>query len=125
MYGCETWSFTLTKERRLKVLDNRMLRRIFGSKEGEVTVKWGEKLLNEELNNLYSSPNIVRVVKSRRMSWTGHVARIGERRDMYGVLAGIPEEKRPLGRTKRSWEDLQEVGCGTSWLGIGTGGVHL
>jgi len=76
-YGCETWSFTLTEERRLKVLDNTMLRRIFGSKEDEVTGEWERKLLNEELSNLYSSPNIVRVVKSRRMRWTGHVGRMG------------------------------------------------
>jgi len=80
-----------------------------------VTGEW-RKLHNEELNDLYCSPNFVRVIKSRRMRWAGHVARMGERRGVYRVLVGIPEGKRPLGRPRRRWEDnikmdLQEVGC--------------
>jgi len=93
-----------------------------------------EKLHNEELNDLYCSPIIVRVIKSRRMSWAGHVACMGERRGLCGVLVGKPEGKRPLGMPFRRWEDniemdLKEVGCGawtgSSWLRIGTGGEHL
>ena len=92
-----------------------MLRRIFGPKRDEVTEEWW-KLHSEELNNLYFSPNIVRVIKSRRMKWAGHVAHMGERRGVYRVLVGKPEGKRPLGRPRRRWEDnfkmdLQEVGC--------------
>ena len=93
-----------------------MLRRIFGSKRDEVTGDW-TKLHNEELNDLYSSPSIVRVIKSSRMRWAGHVARMGKRRGVNRVLVGKPEGKRPLGRPRRRWEDnikmaLQEVGCG-------------
>ena len=116
LYGCETWSFTLREEeRRLKVFANRVLRRIFGSKRDEITREW-RKLYNEELNDLYSSPNIVRVIKSRRMKQAGHVASMGERMGVYRILVGTPEGKRPLGRSRRRWEDntkmkLQEVGC--------------
>ena len=93
-----------------------MLRRIFGPKRDEVTGEW-RKLRNEELKVLYSSPNIVRVIKSRRMRWVGHVARMEEGRGVYRVLVGKPEGKRPLGRPRRRWEDnirmdLQEVGVG-------------
>jgi len=121
LYGCETWSLTLREERRLRVFENRVLRRIFGPKRDEVTGQW-RKLHNEELNNLYSSPNIVRVIKSRRMRWAGHVARMGERRDLYRVLVGKPEGKRPPGSSRRRWEynikvDLQKVGCGAmDWI---------
>ena len=76
MYGCETWSLTLREELRLRVFGNRVLRRVFGPKRDEVTGEW-RKLHNEELNDVYSLPNIVRVVKSRRMRWAGHVARMG------------------------------------------------
>ena len=96
-----------------------------------MTGEW-RKLHNEELNDLYSLPNIVRLVKSRRMRWAGHVARMGEDRGVRRVLVGKPEGKRPLGRPRRRWEDnikLQEVegvvGTGWSWLRIGTGGGHL
>ena len=95
-----------------------------------MTGEW-RKLHNEELNDLYSLPSIVWVVKSRRMRWAGHVARMGEDRGMQRVLVGKPEGKRPLGRPRRRWEDnikmdLQEVGgTGWSWLRIGTGGGHL
>jgi hypothetical protein len=85
--GCETWSLTLRKERRLKVFENRVLRRLFGPKTDEVTGEW-RKLNNEELNDLYSLPNILRVVKSRRMRWAGHVARVGEGRVVHRVLVG-------------------------------------
>ena len=112
MYGCETWSFTLRKDRRLRVFENRVLR-IFGPKRDEGTGEW-KKLHNEELNDLYSSPNIVRVIKSRRMRWVGNVARMGKRRGVYRVLVGEPEGKRPLGNTKPKCHNdfkmhLQEV----------------
>jgi len=87
----------LREERGLGITENRVLRRIFGTKRDEVTGEW-RKLLHEELNNLYSSPNIIRVIKSRRMRWVGHVARMGKRRGVYRVLAGKLEGKRPLGR---------------------------
>jgi len=79
LYGCGTWSLTLKEERGLRVFENKMLRRIFGSKRDEVTGEW-RKLHNDELNDLYCSPNIVRVIKSTKMRWAGHVARVGERR---------------------------------------------
>jgi len=121
VYGCETWSLTLREERRLRVFENRVLMRIFGPKRDEVT---GEcrKLHTEELNDLYFSPNIVRVIKWRRMRWAGHVACMGERRGVYRVLVRKPEGKRPFGRPRRGWEDdfkmnLQEVGCwGMDWI---------
>ena len=116
LYGCETWSLTLREERKLRVFDNMVLRRIFGPRMDEVTGEWG-RLHNEELNDLCSSPNIVRVIKSRRMRWAGHVVRMGEERGVYRVLVGKPEGKRPLGRPWHRWVDnirmdLQEVGCG-------------
>jgi hypothetical protein len=102
LYGCEDWSMTLREERRLRVFDNRVLRGIFGLKGDEVTGEWRE-LHNEELNDLYSSPNIVRVIKLRRMRCAGHVARMGEERGMYRVLVRKLELKRPLGRPRRRW----------------------
>jgi hypothetical protein len=106
----------LKEERRLRVFENRVLRRIFGPKTNETTGEW-RKLHNEELNCLYSLLNIARVIKSRRMRWAGHVARTREGRGVHRVLVGKPEGKRPLGRPRCSWEDiirmdLQEVGCG-------------
>jgi len=83
VYGCETWSLTLREERRLRVFENRVLRRIFGLKRDEVTGEW-RKLHNEELNDLYCSPNIVREIKSRRMRWAAHVARMGDREACTG-----------------------------------------
>jgi len=86
------------------MFENRVLRRIFGPKRDKVTGDW-RKLRNEKLNNLYSSPNIVRVIKSRRIRWAGHVARMGEGRGVYRVLVGKLEGRRPLGRPRRRWED--------------------
>ena len=123
LYGCETWSLTLREERKLRVFENRVLRRIFGPRRDEVTGEW-RRLHNEELNDLYCSPNIARVIKSRRMRWVGHVARMGGERGAYRVLVGKPEGKRPLGRPRRRWVDimrmdLQEVGCGyVDWIGL-------
>jgi hypothetical protein len=103
------------------VFENRVLRRIFGPKRDEATGEW-RRLRNEELNGLYSSPNIIRVIKSRRMRWVEHVARMGEKRGAYRILVGRPEGRRPLGRPRLTWEDnirmdLQEVGCGSmDWI---------
>jgi len=121
LYGCETWSLTLRQERKLRVFENRVLRRIFGPKRDEVTGEW-RKLQNEELNDLYCSQNIVRGIKSKRMRWAGHVARMRERRGVYRVLVGKPEGRRPIGRLRCRWKDnikmdLQEVGCGgMDWI---------
>jgi len=103
------------------VCESRVLRRIFGPRRDKVTGEW-RKLHKEELNDLYSSPNVVRVIKSRRMRWAGHVARIVERRGLYRVLVRKSEGKRPHGRPRCRWEDnikmdLQEVGCGCmDWM---------
>jgi hypothetical protein len=125
LYGCETWSLTLREEYRLRVFENRVLRRIFGRKRDEVTGKW-RKLTNEELHILYSSPNIIRQSKSRKMWWSGHVARMGEERKVYRVLVEKPEVKRPLGRRRHRWEDgirmdLRKIGwrCGVDSVGSG------
>jgi hypothetical protein len=99
LYGCETWSLTLREEHRLRVFENRVLRRIFGPKRDEVRGEW-RKLHNGERHNLYSSPDI-RQIKSRRMRWAGHVACMREGRNVYRVLVGKPEGKRPLGRPRR------------------------
>ena len=121
LYGCETWSLTLREEHRLRVFENRVLRRVFGPKRAEVTGEW-RKLHIEELSDLYSLPSIVRVVKSRRMRWVEHVARMGEGRVVHRVLVGKPEGKRPLGRPGCRWEDnikmnLQELGGGCGdWM---------
>jgi hypothetical protein len=121
LYGCETWSLTLREEHRLKVFENRVLRRIFGPKRDEVIGEW-RKLHNEELHNLYSSPDIIRQIKSRQMRWAGHVARMGEERKLYKVLVGKPEGERPLARPRRKWEhririDLREIGLGcVDWI---------
>jgi hypothetical protein len=102
LYGCETWSLTLREEHRLRVFENRVLKRIFGPERDEVTGEW-RKLHDEELHNLYSSLDIIRQVKSRRMRWAGHVTRMGEER-RYKVLVGKPEGKRPLDRPRRRWD---------------------
>jgi hypothetical protein len=120
LYGCETWSLTLREEHRLRVFENRVLKRLFGPKRDEVTGEW-RKLHNEELRDLYFLPNIVRVVKSRRMRWAGHVARMGGGRGLHRVLVGKTGGKSPLGRPRRRWEDnikmdLQEVGGVGDWM---------
>jgi hypothetical protein len=102
------------------VFENGVLRGIFGPKRDEVTGEW-RKLHNEELHNLYSSPDNIRQIKSRRMRWTGHVARVGEERKVCKVLVGEPVGKRPLGRPRRRWEDgirldLRETGLGVCGL---------
>jgi hypothetical protein len=118
----------LREQHRLRVFENRALKRIFGPKREE-DGSW-RKLHNDELRSLYSSPNIVRVIKSRRMRWVGHVARMGEGRGVYRVLVGRPEGKRPLGRPRRRWEgnmklDLREMGIvGANWIRLAQDRVH-
>jgi len=133
LYGCETWSLTLRKERRLRVFESRVLRRIFGPKRDEVIGEW-RKLHNEELNVLSCSPNIVRVIKSRRMRWARHVARMGRGEACTGFWWGNLGERDQWGdpgldgriRIKmifRKWD--VGIWTGSSWLRIGTGGEHL
>jgi hypothetical protein len=100
----ETWSLTLREKHRLRVFVNRVLKRIFGPKRDEITGEW-IKLHNGELHNLYSSPDIIRRIKSRRMRWAGHVARMGQGKKLYRVLVGKSEEKRRLEKPRRRWED--------------------
>jgi hypothetical protein len=116
LHGCETWSLTLREGQRLRVFENRVLRRIFGPKRDELTGKW-RKLQNGEFHNLYSSPDIIRQVKSRRMRLAGHAARMGEVRKVCRALMRKPEGKCPLERPRRRWEagvkmDLREIVCG-------------
>jgi hypothetical protein len=112
----------LREEHRLRVFENRVLRRIFGYKRDEVTGEW-RRLHNEELSDLYSSPNIIWVIKSRRMKCAGQVAHIGEGRGAYRILVGKPEGRKPLRRPRHRWEDnikvdLQEVGWVGVWIGL-------
>ena len=96
LYGCETWSLTLREESRLRVFENRILRRIFGPKRDEN---------GEELRNMYHSSSLVGVIKYRRLRWAGHVARMEESRSAFKILTGKPTGKRPLGRPRGRWED--------------------
>jgi hypothetical protein len=122
LYGCETWSLTFGEEHRLRVFENRVLRRLFGPKR-EKDGSW-RKLHNDELHSLYSSPNIVRVIKSSRMRWAGQVARIREGRGVYRVLVGRPEGMRPLGGPRRRWDDnikmdLRDIAIdGANWIQV-------
>jgi hypothetical protein len=135
--GLQIWRVAaniLNKQSRTADNENRVLRRIFGHKRDEVMGEW-RKLHNEERHNLYSSPDIIRQVKSRRMRWAGHVSHMGEEKKVYKVLVGKPEGKRPLGRPRRRWEDgirmdLREIGlrgCGLDstlsgqdrWMAVG------
>jgi hypothetical protein len=128
LYGYETWSLTLGEEHRLRVFENRVLRKIFEPKREE-DGSW-RKLHNDELHSLYSSPNIVRVIISRMMRWAGHVARMGEGRGVYRVLVGRPEGERPLGRPRHRWEDnirmdLREIGIdGAKWIQLAQDGMQ-
>jgi hypothetical protein len=123
LYGCETWSLTLREKQRLRVFEHRVLRRIFGPKVDGVTGRW-RRLHHEVLHDLYSSPSIIRIIKSRTVRWVGHVAQMGEKRSMYRLLVGKPEGKRPLGRPRHRWidnikMDLLEVGLGgVNWIGL-------
>jgi hypothetical protein len=123
-------SLTLREEHRLRVFENRVLRRIFGPKRDEGTGGW-RKLHNEELYGLYSSPSIVTVIKARRIRWAGHVARMGEVRGAYNILVVRPKGRRPLGRPRCRWEDniKMELGLGIwirfIWLRIGICGGLL
>jgi hypothetical protein len=115
-YGCETWSLVLREEHRLRIFKNVVLRRVFGSERDEITGKW-RRLINKELYSVFSSPNIIWVIKSRRLRWAGHVAHMGERRGAYRVLLGKPEGRRPLERPRCRWQDnikmdLREEGWG-------------
>jgi hypothetical protein len=127
LYGCETWSLTLREEHRLRVFENTVLRRIFGPKRDEVTGEW-RKMHSGELHDLYPSPDIIRQIKSRAMRWAGHVARIGEGRNLYRVLVGRPEEKDQLkdqgvdGSMGSKWTLGRLVGglwSAFTWLRIG------
>jgi hypothetical protein len=123
LYGCGTLYLTLREEHRLRVFENRVQRRIFGPKGDELTRGW-TKLHNEELRDLYSSPSIIRIIKSRRVRWAGHIARLGNKRNDYRLLVGKPEGKRPLGRPRHRWVDnirmdFGEVGWGdVDWIGL-------
>jgi hypothetical protein len=116
--GCGTWSLTVREEHKLRVF-----RRIFGPKRDGLTGGW-RKLYNEELHNLYSSPSIIRIIKSRRMRWAGHVARMSEERSVYRLLVGKPEGKKALGRWRHRWidnikMDLLETGLSVvDWIGL-------
>jgi hypothetical protein len=114
----------LREEHRLRVLGNRVLRRILGPKRDEVMGEW-RKLFGGELHNLYSSPDIIRQIKSRRMRWAGHVASMGEGRKVYRVLVGKPKEKRPLGRPRRRWEDGIKMDLTETGGGGGVEWIHL
>jgi hypothetical protein len=120
MYGLKTWSLTLREEHTPRVTENRVSRRIFGPKR-EVDGSW-RKLHNDELHGLYSSPNIVRVIKAETMRWAGHVARMREGRGVHRILIGKPEGKEPLGRPRRRWNDnikvdLREIGIDeANWI---------
>jgi hypothetical protein len=127
LYGCETWSLTMREVCRVRVFENRVLKRIFGPKRDEVTGEW-RTLHIEDLNDLNSSPNIVRVIKLRRMRWAGYVARMGERTGIYRVLVVKTKGERPLGRPRHGWIFRKwdvRVWTGSSWLRIGTVGGHL
>ncbi|KAJ4450806.1 hypothetical protein ANN_02236 [Periplaneta americana] len=128
LYGCQTLTLTLREEQRLRVFENEVLRKIFGAKRDEVTGEW-RKLHNAELHALYSSPDIIRNIKSRRLRWAGHVARMGEFINTYSMLVGRPEGKIPLERPRRRWEDniemdLREVEYdGRDWINLAQGGL--
>jgi len=104
VYGCETWSFTLRGEHKLRVFDKRVLSKIFGPKRDEATGQW-RRLHNEDLYNFCSSPSITRMIKSGRIRWTGHVERMGNTRGAYRGLVARPDGKRQFGRYRCKWEE--------------------
>jgi hypothetical protein len=114
----ETWALAVREEYKLRAFANRLLRRMFGPKRNGLTGGW------RKLHNLYSSSSIIRIIKSRRMRWMGHVARMGEKRNVYRLLVGKPEGKRQLGRPRRTWidnikMDLLEIGLNiVDWIGL-------
>jgi hypothetical protein len=120
---CETWSLKLREEHRLRVFENRALRRIFGLRLDEVMEGW-RKLHNKELRDLYTLPTIIRIMKSRRMRWTGHVARMGEKRNACRLLLGKPEGRRSLGRPRHRWVNNSRMDLGVvgwndvDWIGL-------
>jgi len=118
-YGCKIWSHTMREERRQRVYENRVLRRIFGPKRDGATMEW-TKPYNEELNDLYSSPNIFRVMKSGRIRWAGHVARMGEGKAYTGSWWGNQRGKIPLGRPRRKWEENIKTGLQSGMWGVWT-----
>jgi hypothetical protein len=119
----ETWSLTLREEHRLRVFENKVLRRIFGPKRNEVRGGW-RKLQNEELHDLNFSPNKIKVIKSRKVRWAGHIALVEENKNVYRILVGKTERKRPLGSPRRRWEynmkaDLRGMGLdGMDWIDL-------
>jgi hypothetical protein len=118
LYRCETWSLALREDHTLRVFENRVLKRIFGPKRDDVIEGW-RKLHEEELHNLYSLPSTIRTTKSRRMTWAGHVARMGLERNAYRILVGKLEGKRPLARPRYRWVDNIKINLGE----IGWGGM--
>jgi hypothetical protein len=122
-YSYEIRFLTAIQEHKLRVFENRVLRRIFGPKRDEVTGGW-RKLHDEELHNLYASSSIIRIIKSRRMRWAEPVAGMGEKKTVYRLLVRKPEEKRLLGRPRRRWTDnikmdLVQIGLGgVDWIGL-------
>jgi hypothetical protein len=123
LYGCEAWYLTFREEHRLRVFENRVLRKIFGPKRDEVTGEW-RRLHSEELCALYFSPNIFQVIKSRRMRWAGHVTRMEDTRGAHSILMGRPDGKRSLGKPRHRCEDnikmdFKDVGSeGMDWIAL-------
>jgi hypothetical protein len=123
LYGCEIWSLTIREEQRLRVIENRMLRRIFGPRSDEVTGGW-RKLHNGELNNLYPSTSIITLIRYRRIRLEGHVPRMGGKRNSYSLLVVNPDEMRPLEISRRRWVDNIKVDLGEiRWGGVGCIGL--
>jgi hypothetical protein len=114
---------TLREEHGLRVFENTVLKGVFGPKRDEVIGGW-RKLHNEELHKLYGLPTIIRIIKSRRMRWAGHVARMGQKRNIYRILVGKPEGKRRLGRPRRRWENNIKMDLGEMRWG-GMDWIHL
>jgi hypothetical protein len=120
LYGCQTWSFILREQHRLRVYENRVLRRTFGPKRDEVLREW-RKLHSEELHKLYSSTNIIRQIEERKIRLVGHVARMGEDRKVYRVLVGTLEGKRPSVRPRHRWKDGIKMDLGETGWGMWSG----